>query len=311
MVSRQGRAIPDLRIMGPDDRVVVNFEFKNELNNISSEPNIQSIGYYIHLNAPYSRQRASMLLVTCIGCSYLQVYGAVWNKGDLCVDPLCQPVSLLHVPYDPTCGFTKVARVLAAVNSTANDLHRRPSEKRCGSYFMKFDDCTITYKENIEGKPCLFAATLVYENRRCREAVVKFSMRYGIDVHRSLAEDNQAPEVIHFLKLAGNWFVVVMEKVNGRPLQCPVDESIKTSLNLVVEKLSNKNFVHGDLRPQNILLLPDKSIRVVDFDSSGLAGQVKYPLDINESCDWHPHVKAGEVIIHCHDTYQIEKLTCS
>ena len=43
-------------------------------------------------------------------------------------------------------------------------------------------------------------------------------MCYGIDVHRSLAEENQAPEVINFSKLAGNWFVVVMEKVNGRPL---------------------------------------------------------------------------------------------
>ena len=68
-----------------------------------------------------------------------------------------------------------------------------------------------------------------------------------------------------------------MEKANGRPLQRPVDESIKTSLNLVVEKLSNKNFVRGDLRPQNILLLPDKSIRVVDFDWSGLAG---HPVDL-------------------------------
>ena len=80
-------------------------------------------------------------------------------------------------------------------------------------------------------------------------------------------------------------------------------------LKVVVEKLRNKNFVHGDLRPQNILLLTDGSIRVVDFDWSGLSEQVKYPLDINESCDWHPHVKAGGVIMHHHDTYQIQKLT--
>ena len=52
-----------------------------------------------------------------------------------------------------------------------------------------------------------------------------------------------------------------MEKVNGRPLQCPVDESVKKSLKVVEEKLRNKNFVHGDLRPQNILLLTDGSIR--------------------------------------------------
>ena len=60
MVSRQGHAIPDLRVMGADDHVhvVVHFEVKNELNNISSEPNIQSIGYYIHLKAPYPRQYA-------------------------------------------------------------------------------------------------------------------------------------------------------------------------------------------------------------------------------------------------------------
>ena len=88
-------------------------------------------------------------------------------------------MSLLHVPYDPTCGFTKVACVLAAVNSTANDRIIGELALDVGHTSENLMIAQLLYKENIEGKPCLFAATLVYENGIHREAVVKFQCATG------------------------------------------------------------------------------------------------------------------------------------
>jgi hypothetical protein len=42
-----------------------------------------------------------MLLVSLVGFSHMQVYGAAWNGDDLCYDPLTHPLSTLFVPSDP------------------------------------------------------------------------------------------------------------------------------------------------------------------------------------------------------------------
>ena len=201
-------ARPDLCIVGTLGEVLVIFEFKNELVTISSEPNFPVIGCYIHCQASRARQRAPTLLFTCIGCSHLQVFGAAWNKGDLCVDPLCQPLSLLHVPYDPTCGFQKLARVLCAADAVVKELRHQYSladseQRKSGPYFTNFANYEITYKNTMK-KPCLFAATLS-GNGVCKEVVVKFTLHhYGIAVHKFLASKAQAPIVFHYEPLPGN-----------------------------------------------------------------------------------------------------------
>ena len=73
---------------------------------------------------------------------YVIVYSVICalyqNKGELCVDPLTPPVSLLHVPYDPLCGLETLAHVLAAVDATANELKEydsHPNKRSHGPYF--------------------------------------------------------------------------------------------------------------------------------------------------------------------------------
>ena len=102
---------------------------------------------------------------------------------------------------------------------------------------------------------------------------MKFSRRYGIDVHRFLASKNKAPEVIYFTELPGKWFVVVMEKVHALRIRDAVH--VHRELQTVLEELKSNRFVHGDLHPQNILPMVDTSIRVVDFDWAGISGVVK------------------------------------
>ena len=94
---------------------VANFEFKNEFAGITSDPYNQNIGYFVHLQAPYGDKCSPMLLVSLVGCHYFQVFGAVWYREEVCIDPLCSPASLLLVPRDPLRGIAKFARIIFAL----------------------------------------------------------------------------------------------------------------------------------------------------------------------------------------------------
>ena len=97
-----------------DGNILVNWEFKNELFGNSSCPNRQNITYFIYMKKGKTG-RSPMLLVSVVGCHYLQVFGAAWDREKrACVDPLSSPVSLLFVPRDPSYGVTKVAKVREA-----------------------------------------------------------------------------------------------------------------------------------------------------------------------------------------------------
>jgi hypothetical protein len=139
------------------------------------------------------------------------------------------------------------------------------SKKGFGPYFDKFGDCTINYPKQFSKRPFLFPAIHMDGRGTSRSIVVKFALRYGIDVHEFLASKEQAPKVFHFKKPAGDWCVVVMEEIDGKPLTHPVERPVLGNTQAVVENLRSKDFVHGDLRHQNILLLADKSIASYRF----------------------------------------------
>ena len=80
---------------------LASWEVKNEMKDISSEPNIQNMDIIFDRG----QQRSPMPLISVVGCYYLQVFGAAWNGGQVCVDPLCRPVSLLFLTHDPMHGI--------------------------------------------------------------------------------------------------------------------------------------------------------------------------------------------------------------
>ena len=89
-----GRAITDATIHATMEACtynLLNWEFKNELSGISTEPVAQNNAYFVHLQREVV-SRAPMLLATVVGCHYFQVFGAAWDGSSLCVDPLCPPV---------------------------------------------------------------------------------------------------------------------------------------------------------------------------------------------------------------------------
>ena len=75
-----------------------------------------------------------MLLVSVVGCHYLQVFGAVWNGHRcVCIDPLCSTISLVFVPCDPNNGVSKLVRLLSVINKMMGELTKyydKPIEDR-------------------------------------------------------------------------------------------------------------------------------------------------------------------------------------
>ena len=96
---------------------LLNWEIENEMKGITSNPVAQNNMRFIQLQQVQGGNRSPMLLVTVVGCFYFQVFGAVWNGGVACIDPLCSPVSLLFVPRDPSNSVANLARVLSAIYS--------------------------------------------------------------------------------------------------------------------------------------------------------------------------------------------------
>ena len=287
-----------------DGEVIGNVEIKNEFGQGGKDPIMQNIGHFVKFQMNHPRHRSPMILISVVGCHYLQVFGAAWNGGNICVDPLCSPVSLLYIPHDPINGIVELAKVLDATVSTLKGLVQHLSSqsvKGSGPYYLENFMSVIPMKQKIRS----FEA-VNFDGTTC---IVKFVKSYGLDVHRYLQERNAAPKLIAFNELAGGWKVVVMEKLHGDALSSlQTNQTGVDALTQVVKDMHSANFVHGDLRPQNILISTNNTVAILDFDWAGRVGVAKYPVDINPACNWSPGVASGELITKRHDLFQIEEI---
>lgn len=162
--------------------------------------------------------------------------------------------------------------------------------------------------KRMPGKERCFEA----ENASKKAVVVKFARSYGKDAQDLLStEYTLAPKVISHEVLPGGWHAVVMEKVDGvLPPADLDDETTKSSLQSAVDILHSNGYVHGDLRPQNILVKSDHTVCILDFDWAGKCSSAHYPCDLNTSsiCGWHKDVTPGGLIEEEHDRYQLHNM---
>ena len=198
---------------------IANWEFKNEFFNNSSCPICQNNAYFIHLQKERNeKDRSPMLLVSVVGCHYLQVFGAVWNgERCMCVDPLCSPISLLFVPRVPNNGVSKLAQLLSVIDKTMGELKEYYDKPMVegetdirGPYWT--GNGHLEYNSRLSNSVMwLFEATL-----DGNEVVVKFvRSHYGEAVHKLLGDAGFAPKLISCQLLPGGWYAVVMEKLVG------------------------------------------------------------------------------------------------
>lgn len=306
----------DLSIKNSDnDKVIANFELKAELGYDGKNPNWQNVAYFVHITKDQrqgdSLPRNPMLLVSLCGCDYLQVFGASWHGGCVCVDPLSGPLSLLHVP-DNIESIEALARVLSALRATLDKLNSYNDDDTSHPYFI--DDSKLTYVSQVKDT-YLFRAKYNTDSGVDVDVMVKFVKRYGVEVHAYLADLNLAPKLHKVEELPGGWMAVIMDEVDGCKLVDVTREELAEAdyagfRTTLIQKLQEKDFVHGDLRCQNILFSDTKEFLVVDLDWAGKKGHVKYPLTINmsSSCGWASGVAPDGLIDSSHDQHQLDTI---
>lgn len=157
---------------------------------------------------------------------------------------------------------------------------------------------------------------------------------YGTDVHRFLHSKDMAPNYFLSFWVGGNgipedakaietyylmeylpepsqdspgWISLLDLKEKFHQVAKRHKEVIRTALYKILDVLREQGFVHGDFRPNNLLInvttppndciihfrpsdrpsdLALPYLKVIDFDWSGLAGRVEYPPHRNPEVEW-------------------------
>jgi hypothetical protein len=99
---------------------------------------------------------------------------------------------------------------------------------------------------------------------------------------------------------------------------------IRTALYKIIDVLGDAKYVHGDLRPNNLLISvklttalddciiqlrphsdpPLPYLKVIDFDWAGKAGEVEYPAHRNPDVEWPG--ESGKPILDTHDKCMVD-----
>ena len=104
------------------------------------------------------------------------------------------------------------------------------------------------------------------------------------------------------------WGLKIFDKAEQRMVRDKVREHVLA--------LHQQDFVHGDIRPQNVLVKCPVaghgalSVRLVDFDWSGETNKVKYPFlvnpDLGNGFRRPSSIKGGGVITPAHDLAMVD-----
>jgi serine/threonine protein kinase len=146
--------------------------------------------------------------------------------------------------------------------------------------------------------------------------LVKFVRSYSKDLHEHCAFKGLAPPLFGLEKLAGDWFMVVMEYMKDYEALSELKDvaSISRQLRPMVKDLVTSfhdlNFVHGDIRDSNLLIRTEDGkleMKLIDFDWGGKEGEVWYPVLINNRTVYRPlAVAGGQLIKREHDLHMVE-----
>jgi serine/threonine protein kinase len=174
---------------------------------------------------------------------------------------------------------------------------------------MDKDGAEMKIKYLNEIKPHLFRGMV---NEKC--VLIKYTEWYGKAVHQLLADNRLAPELLATQQV-GRFTAVVMVELESAVNIAEFlikhhdqKSELLCQCKNVLEVLGTKNFVHGDLRPCNILV-SERQVYITDFDWAGKENEVTYPLYLNHSEISWPHGAAdGLGITSEHDRYWIEQL---
>jgi hypothetical protein len=114
-----------------------------------------------------------------------------------------------------------------------------------------------------------------------KEIVVKFTRRYCIELHTFCAMKGNAPRILGYQKLSGNWIAIAMDYVSAGSITNAQGRNKHrkkwaAAARKLVKSFHDRGWVHGDLRDVNILCKREKPM-LVDFSWGGKDEEVCYP----------------------------------
>ena len=307
------------------EAMLVNMELKKELGLGGGCPYLQSTGYYlkfIHKYEGYEVSRLSRLpcLLVYVSGPYFGVAGAVF-LGLPIIEPLTPLMPLFDLPHNERL-LLETARVLQALKIAVGELEAyygrlanqassletpQTSFPYVDSVRIDEEDVRLAYVSRMDEGANTFRA-----RAGARDVVVKFVKRYSRECHSKCYELGIGPALLSFNSIPGGWSVVVMEWLRGYETLLAMSEDHRVTHEVVdavdeaVRKMHNEGFVHGDLRLPNVMVGPNNSIKIIDFDWAGRIGEVTYPPLMNSEIRWHPDAKFGAGILPAHDIHLLK-----
>ena len=294
-------------------------ETKREIGATDCETLTQAVGYYVlQLDENKCTSPRPCFIIELVG-PHLIISGVVIGKN-VTIDRLTRPIWLVVQPTNIS-EMINIARVLKSLRKAIHELvlyYNNLSSDKYDGYpvFKTFQKDEkkhkIQYIEEI--KPHVFRGK-INENR----IIIKFTERYGEDVHLELSQHGYAPKLLYFQRFEQtHLFVVVMEEVIGSQhigdylKKCSPGEreQIISKCEEALKIMSAQNYCHGDFRSSNILVDNNVDIKVIDFDWAGVEGQTKYPYFMNHvNIEWPVSATDGAAIKMTHDQYWLNNLT--
>jgi hypothetical protein len=115
---------------------------------------------------------------------------------------------------------------------------------------------------------------------------VKFARQYSKEAHLECSSSGFAPALRGFERLAGGWFMVVMDYLGDEYellADSPVPASFSSEVREKIISFHQLGFVHGDIRTTNIMVQKngEPGVMFIDFDWAGRIGTVRYPMNVN------------------------------
>jgi hypothetical protein len=147
----------------------------------------------------------------------------------------------------------------------------------------------------------LLYIAVVREGDKDKEIVVKFTRRYCIELHTFCAITGNAPRILGYQRLPGNWIAIAMEHVSAQSIiKAPGRNKRRkqwaAAARKLVKSFHDRGWVHGDLRDVNILC--DKHrLMLVDFNWGGKDEEACYPTSILPEELWDACLTAGDLKI--------------
>ena len=249
---------------------------------------------------------------------WIAVHGAVLTDAGWVFQPL---TDLVNLQFDP-CNHRRmlnIARLFLALRESLQELdifyktikHQKVSV--LWPSIREYKGIQFKYLERLLPE-CLSKAVFKAQTLPNNEMiVVKFTDSYSADAHRLLERERLAPPLRYFsgdderFKKPGGLEMVVMDFIPENS-DASLSQQGRKDVRHAIDLLHQAGYVFGDLRLANILNLQDGHAMLVDFDWSGPAEQVFYPMGLNEEIGWPATCGAGTPIRKEDDLFMFEKL---